>query len=84
MTMLQEYDLKAKPVKIVWSQGLCQIAAKTAANDKWENETAMYEPKSLQVVDQNTSIVSKILFVNRGYPSRITYLQTKGTLFEVC
>lgn len=60
--MLQEYDLKAKPVKIVRSQGLCQIAAKTAANDKWENETAMYELEFVQVIDVSESWYSYLKY----------------------
>lgn len=52
---LQEYDLKIKPTKIVRGQGLCQMDAEAVVDDGWENETSMYEPKPVQVVDISES-----------------------------
>ena len=49
--MLQEYDLEIKPTKIVWGQGLCQMATEAVDDEGWENVTTMCEPESVQVTD---------------------------------
>ena len=60
MTMLQEFDLKIKPAKIIQGQGLCQMPAEAMANNGWENETMMYEPESVQVIDVSKSRYSDL------------------------
>ena len=55
MTTFQEYDLEIKPAKIVWGQGLCQMATEAVAEEGWEDETTMYEPESIQFTDISKS-----------------------------
>ena len=39
MTTLQEYDLEIKLAKIVWGQGIFQMATEAVAKEGWEDET---------------------------------------------
>ena len=65
MTTLQEYDLEIKHAKIIWGQGLCQMATEVVSEEVWEDETVV-EPESIQFNDISKS----------GYTDMKHYLST--------